>query len=97
VTYAIGWTVRGLNPGRGKNFFSSPNRPERLQVSLGLHFSGYWGSFLGVKWPGHKFNHSHGSSAEIKNEWSYTTTFPIRFHGVDKQNINKTHVGTSDR
>ena len=93
----MGWMVRGLNPGRDKNFFSSPNRPERLQVPLSLHFSGYRGSFSGVKWPGRKFNHSPPSSAEVKNECSYTSTVAICSHGVDKENftfVYKAQVGT---
>ena len=27
------------------------------------------------------------SSAEVKNEWSYTTTLPIRIHGVHRHNL----------
>jgi hypothetical protein len=27
-------------------------------------------------------NHSPPSSAEVKNAWSYTSTSPIRLHGV---------------
>ena len=80
---------------KGKNFFSSPNRPERLWVPLSLHYDGYRGSFSGVKWPGHKYDHSPRSSAEVKNEWSYTSAPPIRFHGVEKENFTftcKTHV-----
>jgi hypothetical protein len=29
---------------------------------------------LGVKWPGREVDHSPPSSAEVKNEWSYTST-----------------------
>jgi hypothetical protein len=29
---------------------------------------------LGVKWPGREADHSPPSSAEVKNEWSYTST-----------------------
>jgi len=39
---------------------------------------GYRGSFPGgegvVKKPGNKLNHSPPFSAEVKNEWSYTST-----------------------
>jgi hypothetical protein len=34
--------------------------------------------------PGREVNHSPPSSAEVKNEWSHTST-PIRLHGVDKE------------
>jgi hypothetical protein len=37
---------------------------------------------LGVKRPGHEADHWPQSSAEIKNEWSHTSTFPLRLHGV---------------
>jgi hypothetical protein len=38
--------------------------------------------FPGIKWPGREADHSPSSSAEVKNVWSYTTTPPIRHHGV---------------
>jgi hypothetical protein len=37
---------------------------------------------LGVKRPGREADHSPPSSAEVKNAWSYTSTLPIRLHGV---------------
>jgi hypothetical protein len=37
---------------------------------------------LGVKQPGREAYHSPPSSAEVKHAWSYTSTPPIRFHGV---------------
>jgi hypothetical protein len=37
---------------------------------------------LGVKWPGREADHSPPSSAKVKNAWSYTSTPPIRLHGV---------------
>jgi hypothetical protein len=37
---------------------------------------------LGVKRPGRETDHSSPSSAEVKNAWSYTSTPPIRLHGV---------------
>jgi len=38
--------------------------------------------FLGVKRPGREVDHSPPSSAEVKNAWNYTSTPPIRLHGV---------------
>jgi hypothetical protein len=29
------------------------------------------------------------SRAEVKNEWSYTHTLPLRLHGVDRTNFHK--------
>jgi hypothetical protein len=37
---------------------------------------------LGVKRPGRDANHSPPPSAEVKNSWSYTSTPPVRLHGV---------------
>jgi hypothetical protein len=37
---------------------------------------------LVVKRPGREADHSPPPSAEVKNAWSYTTTPPIRLHGV---------------
>jgi hypothetical protein len=36
----------------------------------------------GVEWPGHEADNTLPSSAEVKNAWSYTSTPPIRLHGV---------------
>jgi hypothetical protein len=37
---------------------------------------------LGVKQLGHEADHSPPSSAKVKNAWSYTSTPPVRLHGV---------------
>jgi hypothetical protein len=37
---------------------------------------------LEVKRPGREAGHSPPSSAEVKNAWSYTSTPPVRLHGV---------------
>jgi hypothetical protein len=37
---------------------------------------------LGVKWEGREADLSPAYSAEFKNAWSYTSTPPIRHHGV---------------
>jgi hypothetical protein len=37
---------------------------------------------LGVKRLGREADHSPPSSTEVKNAWSYTSTLPIRLHGV---------------
>jgi len=36
----------------------------------------------GVKRPGRESDHSPPSGAEVTNAWSYTSTSPIRLHGV---------------
>jgi hypothetical protein len=42
-----------------------------------------------VKRLGHEVNHNHISSSntEVKNEWSYTASSPVRLHGVDRENF----------
>jgi len=40
------------------------------------------GSSLGVKRPGREADQLPPFSAEVKNAWSYTSTLPIRLHGV---------------
>jgi hypothetical protein len=37
---------------------------------------------LGLKLPQREADHSPPSSVEVKNEWRYTFTPPIRLHGV---------------
>jgi hypothetical protein len=58
----------------------------RVQRGSGAHPASYpmgTGTLsLGVKRPRREADHSPPSSAEVKNEWSYTSTPPIRLHGV---------------
>jgi hypothetical protein len=41
-----------------------------------------WAPSPGVKWPGHEPEQSPPSSAELTNEWSYTSTPRILLDGV---------------
>jgi hypothetical protein len=58
----------------------------QVQSGSGVHLASYpmdtRGSFLGGKAARCEADHSPQSSAEIKNAWSYTSTPPIRHHGV---------------
>ena len=67
------------------DFLSSPKRPDRVWGPSSLAFNGYRGSFQGVKRLGRAVDHSPPSSAEVNNEWSCTSTDPIRLHGVDRR------------
>jgi hypothetical protein len=49
---AAGWTVRALNPGRGKRFFCFPKYPDRLWGQSSLLLNAYWGYIPGLNWPG---------------------------------------------
>jgi hypothetical protein len=52
-------------------------------VFLSLLYKEYHGALsLRVKLPERKANHSPPSSAEVKKAWSYTSTPPIRLHGM---------------
>jgi hypothetical protein len=42
--------------------------------------------FPGDKAAGREVGHSPESPAEVKNEWRYTSIFPICLHGVEKGN-----------
>jgi hypothetical protein len=44
-----------------------------------LLFNAYMGSFPVVKRPGPEVNYPPPSSAEVKNEWSYTSTLLYAF------------------
>jgi hypothetical protein len=58
----------------------------RIQIDSGAHPASYpmgsSGFSLGVERPGREGDHSHPSSAKVKNARSYTSTPPVRLHGV---------------
>jgi hypothetical protein len=81
------WTVQVLNPVRSKMFCFLQNRPERLCRRPSLIWAP---GFPGIKWPKREFDHSPPSSAEVKNEWSYASTPPVRLRGVERDNFSCT-------
>jgi len=66
----MGWMIWDLNPGSGNRFSLSPKWLEWLWSSPSLLVNGYRGYFPGVKWLRHEDDHSHLSSAKVKNEWN---------------------------
>jgi hypothetical protein len=54
----------------------------RVQTDSGTHPASYPMGTLGAKRPGREADHSSLSVPRSKNAWSYTSTLPIRFHGV---------------
>ena len=74
---------RGLNPDRGKRFFSFP----KLWNTSTLLFNGHCVSFQAVKPPERYAEHTTPSRAKVKNEWSFTLNPPICFHGVYMDNF----------
>jgi hypothetical protein len=65
--------VQGSSSSGGKRF-SSPKRKDRLWGPQSLLFNGQRGSFSGVNRPGRGVNQASPSSAQHKNDWSYTST-----------------------
>jgi len=73
-----------LNPAEAEaETFSPPNHSDRLWGQPGPLFYGWRGSFPWVKRTGRDVDHSPSSSAEVKNEWSYNYSPPIRPRNVD--------------
>jgi hypothetical protein len=56
----------------------------RVQTDSGAHPASYpmgnRGYFGGLKRHGHEVDHLPPSSAEVKNEWSYTSTHGVVLH-----------------
>jgi hypothetical protein len=74
-SWATGWMIGVSNPGSGWEFFSSPPRQEWLWGPTQPPIQWVPGALsLGVKRPGREADHPPPSSAEVKNEWSYTST-----------------------
>ena len=82
--------VQDSNPGRGKEVFLLPNRPDRLWVPPSLLFNEYRLSCSVVQQPGPEVEHSSPFMTEVKNEWSSTFTSPTCLHDVDKYNVTFT-------
>jgi hypothetical protein len=84
-----GWTVQGSNAGTGKKGFLFS---ETSRLALGPTCRPRR-SLPRVKQPRREIKHSPPSSAEVKNEWSYTSTPAIWFHGVGRLNFSFTVIG----
>jgi hypothetical protein len=69
---------RGSRPGRSWEFFFSAPRPDRFWVPPMSTRARPWG----VKRLGRKADHLPPTTAEVKNSGSYTSTPPLRIHGV---------------
>ena len=56
-----------------ETFFSSSKELDRREGPPSLVFNDQRGSILGVRRPGREVDHSPPPSAEVQNEWSYTS------------------------
>lgn len=63
------------------SFMHSQHRHYRKKQLLS---NGYRRSFPGVKRQKREVDHSSPSGVEVKNEWNYTSTPPIRLLGVER-------------
>jgi hypothetical protein len=64
---------------QGQRFFSSLQHPDQLRPALGPIQSVQGAHFSKIKQLGNKTDHPLLPSAEVKNEWSYTSTPPYFF------------------
>jgi hypothetical protein len=68
ITAGYGLVYLGSISGSGKRFFSNPQCPDWIWGPPSLQHNRYKGLFpCGVKWPECEADHSHPSSAKVKN------------------------------
>jgi hypothetical protein len=73
IIIIIGWTVKESNPRGGKIFRTRPDRPWGPPSLL----YNVYRIFPGLKRPGRGADHPPPPSAEVENEWGYTSTPPL--------------------
>jgi hypothetical protein len=71
----------GTYHNQERTFLRTSNRPCRPPSLL---ISVYQGSFLNIQRLQPEADHLPPSSPNVTNEWSYTSTLPIRRHGKDR-------------
>jgi hypothetical protein len=81
--------IKKKNPGRGMTFFSSAKCIDRPGAPPSHLFNGYR-AYSGIMRSRRGVDLSPTSSAEVKNELSYTSVPPIRFHGAERHNFKFT-------
>jgi hypothetical protein len=82
-------------PRKGKRFFPFPKCLNCLCGPPSLLSNVSWGILcLGVRQPGYEVDHSLLSDAEVRNEWSKTSTPPHCLHDMHRVNVTFTCVST---
>jgi len=76
--YSLGY---GLDSPEFEDF-PFPKLPHHLWDLPSLPLNAYRGSFREINGPGLESDHSPTSSAEVKNEWSYTSTPLVLLHSA---------------
>jgi hypothetical protein len=71
----------GFETQQGQETLFPPVPSRQTLVPIQPRFNGYRASFPGVKRPAREACHSPPSSAEVKKEWSLTSTPPLCFSG----------------
>jgi hypothetical protein len=62
--------------------FSKTSRPALRSTLLPIPWVQLFSP--GIKRPGRDCNHSSTSNTEVKNEWNYTCTLPVRLYGMER-------------
>jgi len=76
---ATGSTVRGSNPGGGRDF-PQPFRPALRTIQPSIQW--VRGLYRRVKRPGRGVDHPHHLAPRLKKEYSYTSTPPLSLCGL---------------
>jgi hypothetical protein len=76
-----GWLGFESRQGLGIFLFASASRPALGPTQPPIQWISGALSLV-IKRPGREADHSPPSSAEVKNAWGYTSTPPIRLHGM---------------
>jgi hypothetical protein len=71
-----------------RGFFLHQIHSNRLWVPEKLQSNGYRVTFPEIRRSGNDVRHLTPSSVDLKNEWSYISTPPVRFQGVERVNVS---------
>jgi len=80
--YDASWFATPISEG-----FFPQKCPDRLRGYSSILLSGYWNSFPGINRLVREVNHLPSSGAEVKNEWSYTSSPPVNVHNMYRNNF----------